>query len=433
MGARPTFRVLVAIAGFAVCALAAAEADSRQMIRLPSSPEEKAVKEAVELLGQGKLDEADRVFSDLLTREPGSVVGLLGRAQVTLGVGAAEKAEKQVRAVIAANPKAAEAHNMLGVTLLAQGRSDEAGRAFDQALTLRPTYITPRAHLAALARMTENWAEAERQFRELIRLAPREPFGHVGLAELMLVRKGVTEGLAVLDDWKRTDPKASEPYAFKAEVCAAQNMKAEAIREIGQAVSMSPPSAHAFRVQGDLLATEKDWKGAMAAYDRAISLRPEYFDALVRLGSIYAEQGLASRAIETFKKVTVLMPGYAPAFNNLAYLRAGAGDTSAETVALVERALALAPAYGEAMHTLGHVRLLRGEYALAVKALTDARARIGDRYDVLMDLGASYEKLGRKTEASAAYTKALPLAPPGEKAKVEQALKRVTSPPGRAA
>ena len=152
---------------------------------------------------------------------------------------------------------------------------------------------------------------------------------------------------------------------------------------------------------------------------------PNYFDALVKLAGAYAEHGKTAQAIDLYRKLVTLAPTYAVSYNNLAYLRASQGTADAETLKLAQRALALAPDYAEAMHTLGKIRLQRNEYSLAEKPLSDARARLGDRYDVLLDLGTCYEKLGRKSEATSVYAKALPLAPASEKARVEDALKRV--------
>ena len=208
----------------------------------PTSPGAKAMSEALDLLKQGKLKEADARFAELLRQDPTYITAQLGRAQIALDTGATADAERMVRAALAAKPNAPEAHNMLGILLLAQKHQAEARREFEEALRLHPTYITPRAYIATMARAGREWKVAEAQFRELIRLAPREPFGHLGLAELLIVRQGVDAGLLVLEQWKQVDPRSSEPYTFKAEVCAAQGRAAEATKEIEQAVKMSPPS-----------------------------------------------------------------------------------------------------------------------------------------------------------------------------------------------
>ena len=168
---------------------------------------------------------------------------------------------------------------------------------------------------------------------------------------------------------------------------------------------MTPPSAHAFRVQGDILTAQGNWSAGTAAYERAVSIEPNYLDALVKLAGSYAQHGKPAQAIDIYTKLVALAPGYAVPYNNLAYLRASQGTADAETLALAERALALAPEYAEAMHTLGRVRLQRNECGLALKPLTDARARLGDRFDVLLDLGTCYEKLGRKSEATNVYAR----------------------------
>ena len=200
-----TGRRLLRPAALALLVLVARPANS-DVISGPTSPGAKAMSEALELLKQGKLKEADARFAELLRQDPGYITAQLGRARIALDSGATADAERMVRATLAAKPNAPEAHNMLGILLLAQKRPADARHEFEEALRLQPTYITPRAHLAAMARAGNEWAVAEAQFRELIRLAPRDPFGHVGLAELRIARQGVDAGLAVLEEWKRSRP-----------------------------------------------------------------------------------------------------------------------------------------------------------------------------------------------------------------------------------
>jgi serine/threonine-protein kinase len=77
-----------------------------------------------------------------------------------------------LRAAAAARPRAVYAHYYLGVILVAQGKPAEAEKEYREFLRLNPDFAWARYYLGVVLENQNKLAEAEKEFREVIRLNP---------------------------------------------------------------------------------------------------------------------------------------------------------------------------------------------------------------------------------------------------------------------
>src|SRR5437763_1953416 len=89
----------------------------------------------------GELDDAERMYREVLKSEPHNADAhhLLGL--VALQQSQHERAIEHLRQAIACNPSAAPYHRHLGTALQATGQTSEAIRAFREALRLAPSAV----------------------------------------------------------------------------------------------------------------------------------------------------------------------------------------------------------------------------------------------------------------------------------------------------
>jgi len=129
----------------------------------------------------------------------------------------------------------------------------------------------------------------------------------------------------------------------------------------------NPPGAREIEQQYRAGATAP----ALERLDRALAERPGDAELRFLKAVLLAERGRADEAAIWYERMTQDFPELAEPHNNLAVLRAGAGQLDAAR-ALLETALRLAPDYRTARENLGdvHVRLAARAYAAAAQGIT---------------------------------------------------------------
>ena len=112
-----------------------------------------------------------------LALDPGLPQVRLSLAKIYQGTGRSELSEDQVRRVIEEQPSNSDAHRILGQTLAAQGRLDEALEEYQQAIGLRPNYWRHHGDLGLLYFQVGRRPLAAAAFRRVTELMPASARG----------------------------------------------------------------------------------------------------------------------------------------------------------------------------------------------------------------------------------------------------------------
>lgn len=163
------------------------------------------------------------------------------------------------------------------------------------------------------------------------------------------------------------------------------------------------------------------WRDSITVWDRAATLDPRNDVALYNLASALAEAGRADEAMARYEDTLTLVPDHALARRNLALLRAGrleqtANDLAAsgrldEAVARYSEALALDPARRHSRASRGVAQLQRGRSADAVPDLMDVWREGDRRAPIANALGLALVETGRDAEAAGVLREAARLYP----------------------
>ena len=125
-----------------------------------ASPHTAKLERALWLHQQGRLAEAERIYREILQREPSNVPALHLFGVVAMQTGRPERAIKPIGKAIALHPDNAEAHNDLGLALEALGRSAEALAQYDRATALRTDFAEAHNNRGNALRALRRPAEA---------------------------------------------------------------------------------------------------------------------------------------------------------------------------------------------------------------------------------------------------------------------------------
>lgn len=158
----------------------------------PSVPR---VQRALQLHQQGRVDEAERIYREILREEPGNAIATHYLGMAAWHRGDLIEAERLMRASLAADAGIADFHNNLGLLLRDTGRLDEAIACYRQALAVDPSWLEALSNLGLALEAAGRSDEAVEAYREAIAREPRFAAARQNLALALFARGAFREGL----------------------------------------------------------------------------------------------------------------------------------------------------------------------------------------------------------------------------------------------
>ena len=221
---------------------------------------EALVQRALQLHQRGQVDEAERLYREVLSVDAGNPVATHYLGMVAWHRGDLARAEELMRASIAANPAIADFHNNLGLLLRDTGRHDEAIACYRRTLEVDPGGFAASNNMGLALESTGHWAEACESYRAAILREPRFAAARQNLARALLATGHFRE--------------AWEQYRW---------------RLVAQGVTLHMPGAAEAQLEASLAGREVLLRSEQGIGDVLFFLR--FAPALVRRGARLAFQG----------------------------------------------------------------------------------------------------------------------------------------------
>jgi tetratricopeptide (TPR) repeat protein len=253
-------------------------------------------------------------------------------------------------------------------------------------------------------------AEAERSYRLLTTMAPKDARMPAHLAVLLLEQGRAEEALPILDQTLALDPKQPGMLVNKGNTLIGLGRFPEAIAAYSQAIAMQPMADRpaGWVNLGVYLESLKRPADAADAYLQAIALDPAVPEAWGNLGIARLRTGRAEEAVKALDRALELRPDYADAWTNrgtaLQELR-----RLDEAVQSFDRALALQPDQAEiwsgrslALHDMGRLDE-------AVEASSRSLSLDPTGASAWNNRGMALQSLGLIAEARASFDNAISL------------------------
>jgi tetratricopeptide (TPR) repeat protein len=318
--------------------LAEAERQLNQILK--EAPEEAT---ALNLLGalrakQGRLDEAEALFTRAVRSDAGLAGAHMNLAHLYLLRREPEKSAAHLREVLRLEPSNAEAAYRLAWLLLSQNRVEEcvafveslkgtqppsaallavAGDAYlrkgdraaavasyRKAAELNPS--EPSYHFAvgsAWLRYPPDVDEAERAFRQFLKLRPDDAQGQIHLGYVLLKQKRLAEARAMLEPAARGGAATAEVFYYLGLIAQEEGEDARAVELFEKSVRAAPAFVHAHAALGAAFLKLKDYARAQAALEEAVRLGPEEPKPHYNLALLYARLKQPERAQEEMRVV----------------------------------------------------------------------------------------------------------------------------------
>ncbi len=283
--------------------------------------------QAVALINQGKLQEAEALYRELITAGNNNHIVYGNLAAICGMQDRFDELIEFLRKALELNPNYPDFHNNLGVALKRKGDLTAAIASYKKALELKPNYPDAHNNLGVALKGQGDLTAAIASYKKALELKPNYPDAHNNLGNALTDQGDLTAAIA----------------SYK------------------KALELKPNYPDAHNNLGNALTDQGDLTAAIASYKKALELKPNYPDAHNNLGTALQEQGDLTAAIASYKKALEFKPNHPDAHNNLGTALKEQGDLTA-AIASYNKAVELQPNHPEAHLNTSLTMLLGGDY-----------------------------------------------------------------------
>ncbi len=234
---------------------------------------------AIEFHRQGRLEEAAKLYRQVLQRDPTRTQALYLLGITELATSNFQRAADLIARTIRTTPGFAPAHANHGIARMAMGRHNEALTSFDRAIALAPDFTDAHYNRGILLKNMGRYAEAIASFDTAIAQQPKlaEAYCNRGLTFSEMGRH--REALGSLDEAIALQPNLSEAHHNRGNALIGLHRPEDALPCFDRAIALLPDLAYAWCSRGDSLTYLNRPDEALASFDRAIALRPNLAEA----------------------------------------------------------------------------------------------------------------------------------------------------------
>jgi tetratricopeptide (TPR) repeat protein len=287
-----------------------------------------------------------------------------------------EQAASIVSQLTAAKPRSAEAHNLHGVILAAQGKRAEAAKALGRAVRIDPRNSQYLSNLGEVERQRGKHQQAAAAFNAAIEINPRNPQAQNNLGILHYDRREYAEAV---ECYKKA---LSHTKAYP----EAHNNLGNALRALGRR------------------------EEAIDHYQNAVLLREKYPEAYNNMASVLREMGQLPEAEHAYRKAISQRSDYVEAYVNLALLLDGSNRAD-EALRLLGEALRINQRHSGALVHISRLQLRNMNYEKAAEAARLAIKSDAKSVDAYLTLGQVLTETDQLKQALLAFESVLRIRP----------------------
>jgi tetratricopeptide (TPR) repeat protein len=319
-----------------------------------------------------------------------------------------DEAARIYEILLASNPGHADAHHLLGVVALQQGKPRRAVELISRAIALNPVIAPFHANLAEAYRSLGQYEAAVNCCRTALRLQPSFPGAGNNLG-LSLQALGQTKAaIAQYRETLRQQPTFAMAHNNLAIALRSQGDKEDAIFHFRKALEFAPNLAEAHSNLGQLLFEQGRLDEALHHCQEAVRYRPNFPEAHTNLGIVYRGLGRRAEARACYLEALRLNPAMAVACNNLGQVMQEEGDLEG-CLAWYKKSLEIDPNSVLVQCNLASVLKEQGKYHESVAHYDMALRLDPDSADAHNGRGWVRHEQGYLDDALAHYRRAIEL------------------------
>jgi tetratricopeptide (TPR) repeat protein len=414
-----------------------------------------AVLNSMLLLNDGKTDEAVTTLQKAAKANPEDLQVKLWLGRAALAKGDTNLAQKSFRDATRINPRSMDAQAGLARVSMQLHDNTTLAQVAEAAMAVAPQSSVPYLWRGMAEGNQKLWDKADADFKQAIKLDPKNSDAYFELAQLRLVQRKIPEASTLLEQALANNPNSSRALAMLVSLDISQKQPAKALSRVQAQIAKAPQNSEMYDLLSQVQLQTGDANAAMASAQKAMQLNPKDSAAVMTyaraqiatgntaqaistwqqwtkdhpsdaqaytvLGTLQESQGDRNGATASYKKALSLQPDQAVASNNLAYLMTETGGNLDVALSLAQTARRQMPTSPDTADTLAWVYYQKGNYDSARDLLEDALKNAPNNASMQYHLGMIYSKLSDNTNAQLHLKKAVQLAPNTQTGKDAQA------------
>jgi len=252
----------------------------------------------------------------------------------------------------------AELYYALGGSLGKRGLTDEAVKAYSEAISIKDDYAEAHHNAGLLLAKQSKFKQAIAHYEAALKIAPETAAFHkdLGLAFFMLGR--TAEAIEHYLKAIQLNSQNAAAYEYLALALQSKGMLNEAVGYYHNALTIEPRNAETQYNLGVALQLQNKSDEAAEHYAEALKIQPNLIKARSNLGVILAGQGKFDEAINHFIEALKIQPDSAEIHNNLGYALESAGRFN-EAIEHYHIALQINPDYLSALNNAANILAAR--------------------------------------------------------------------------
>jgi Flp pilus assembly protein TadD len=289
-----------------------------------------------------------------VNRNRGDLIALYNLASALAELGHYSEAAADYRRLLAAQPNDARALNSLGAALENAEEWQGAEEAFTQSIARGGDTCDAQFNLAELELKRSHFAQAETQFRAMLRQCPGDAGAHSGLG---LALDGEGDSASAEAEFERAldlDPSDFTALYHLGEMAIESGPPERAIDLLQKAIAQRPDDEDTRERLAMALAQSGRLGDALTQLHEAVRLAPANANLHALLAQVLANNGQLEQAIEEQSQALHMQPNDADGWNNLGVLEARTGKTASARADFLH-ALELAPGHAQARDNLARL------------------------------------------------------------------------------
>ena len=276
------------------------------------------------LLKSGQVAEADRCCRQALTQQPNFADGLHLMGVLAFARQQYDQAVEWIAGALRQTPKP-EYLLSLGHALQRLGRLEEALKAYDKGVTLKPEDAELWKSMGFVLTNLDRANEAILAFQYVLKLSPRHKEAANVCSRLLFEAARYDEAVACYNICAELEPRAA---IFQDRgLCHARMSRFElALADYERALQLDPDRADTHHNLGYVHLRCGRYDAALQCIERAAALNPDRVDFLISKGVVATEKHSFDEAFDSYNRALVIKPDDANAQWNLSLLNMLTGN-----------------------------------------------------------------------------------------------------------
>jgi predicted O-linked N-acetylglucosamine transferase (SPINDLY family) len=312
--------------------------------------------EALALCQSGQLDEGQKIYLQILEREPANIKALSNLASIAMHNGNLDQSIALFKTSLSIDSNQPIAHYNYGMALQKANEFENALTAYDAAIQLNTKFVQAYNNRGLSKSALKRHEHALADFHQALALNPDYAEAHNNRG---LTHSELKQHEDALEDYAQAlalNPNYAQAYSNRALTLDELRRYAEALADYAQAIALNPKYAEAYSNRGLTLMELKRFDEALADFAQAISLNPEYAEAYSNRGLTLTKLKRFDEALADYAQAIALNPEYAEAHNNrgITYSELNRFD---QALASHQRAFQLKPEIDYLLGSLLHTKM----------------------------------------------------------------------------